>query len=226
MEDTPIETRYISVTGEAEVKTEPDQVIIAFGVQTLNKQLGQAKEENDDIVKKLFAFAKDQGIKSDDIQTDFISIEPEHVKFENRYEFIGYYVRKSVVILLNDLSLLETILSTALELGVNYVHRVSFQTTKLKEFRDQARDIAIKAARVKAKALSQGLSLKLGKPLSIEEEMNRVYSWNSSLWGSNTLYMSQNMSIARGSGSLESGESIAAGLISITASVKVKFEIE
>jgi len=45
--------RLITVTGDAEVKVVPDEVIITLGVETDNKDLNVAKTENDDKIKKL-----------------------------------------------------------------------------------------------------------------------------------------------------------------------------
>ncbi len=226
MKNTQIENRFVAVLGEAEVKTSPDEVVVAFGVETVDKDISQAKKDNDDIVKSMITLAKEQGINSDHIQTDYLDIEPKHTRFEYKYEFLGYYVRKSIVITLKDIAQLENILTDALEIGVNYVHEISFQTTKLKKFRNEARSLAIKAAQAKAEALSRELNLKVGKPLSIEEETSGVRSGNISWWGSGYHDRSQTMVIRRDGSDLDSGESIAPGQIAVKARVKVKFEIE
>ena len=168
MEDIQLGTRFIAVIGEAEIMATPDEAVAAFGVETVNNDLNKAKEENDEIVNRLISTTKELGINSSDIQTDYLEIEPKHEWFENRYEFLGYYVRKSIVITIKDTSQLEKILTAALEIGVNHVHDIKFQTTKLKGLRDKARSLAIKAAQAKAEALSQDLNLKIGKPLSID----------------------------------------------------------
>ena len=225
MEDIQLGTRFIAVIGEAEIMATPDEAVAAFGVETVNNDLNKAKEENDEIVNRLISTTKELGINSSDIQTDYLEIEPKHERFENRYEFLGYYVRKSIAITIKDTSQLEKILTAALEIGVNHVHDIKFQTTKLKGLRDKARSLAIKAAQAKAEALSQDLNLKVGKPLSIEEEISGVRLRNNSWWGSHYRVRSQNMAIFRDGDGLESSGSIAPGQIAVGAKIKVRFEI-
>ena len=142
--------RLITVTGDAEVRVVPDEVILNLGVETWSKDLKAAKTENDQRVQKILQLAKTFGIESKHVQTDYISIEP---RYEDQWEhrnFIGYFVRKTVAITLRDTSRFEALLSRALEAGADYVHGVQFRTTDLRKHRDQARALAIKAAREKA----------------------------------------------------------------------------
>ena len=62
----PPARRGITVSGDAEVKVVPDQVILTLAVETLDKDLLLAKKQNDDRVKKVLAVA-----------TQF-KIEPKH----------------------------------------------------------------------------------------------------------------------------------------------------
>ena len=163
------ERRLITVTGDAEVRVVPDEVILTLGVETWNKQLSIAKKENDQRTQKIIKIAKEHKIEEKHIQTDFLSIDP---RYEDSYEhkkFIGYFVRKSIVITVRDISKFESILSDMLEKGANYVHGVQFRTTELRRHRDQARSLAIKAAREKAIALAKELRQRVGEPYKIQE---------------------------------------------------------
>ena len=48
---------------------------------------------------------------------------------------------------LKDISKYEDVLSGVLESGANYVEGIEFRTTELRKYRDQARVMAIKAAK-------------------------------------------------------------------------------
>ena len=50
--------RMITVTGNAEVKVVPDEVILTFGVETSALDLSAAKTENDERTAKILAVAK------------------------------------------------------------------------------------------------------------------------------------------------------------------------
>jgi len=72
------EPRLITVTGEAEVRVVPDEVILTLGVETWDKNLDTAKRRNDEIVKKVLALAAEYGNPPEDVQTDYIGIEPRY----------------------------------------------------------------------------------------------------------------------------------------------------
>lgn len=221
------EPRLITVTGDADVQVIPDEVILTVGVETWDRSLGAAKSRNDERVKKLLALARDFKIKPQHVQTDQISIEPRYKDGYEKSDFIGYFVRKSVEFTLKDISRFEDLLTGVLQSGANYVHGIQFRTTSLRKYRDQARALAIKAAREKASDLAKDLGQKVGKPHSIREENSGWWSWYNSWWGSRWGGgMSQNVSQGA-SGASSSGEgSFAPGQITVNARVSVSFELE
>ncbi|MBW2039328.1 MAG: SIMPL domain-containing protein [Deltaproteobacteria bacterium] len=221
--------RLITVTGDAEVRVAPDEVILTFGVETWDKDLAIAKRQNDKWVQKVLALAKKYKIEPKHVQTDHISIEPRYKDGYTRENFIGYFVRKTIVFRLRDISKFEDLLSSALEAGANYVHGVQFRTTKLREYRDQARALAIRAAKEKAKDLAKELGQKIGKPHTIREEHSGWWHWYNSWWGSRWgggRRMAQNVMQNVSGGPLETGSSIALGQISVNARVRVSFELK
>ena len=48
----------ITVNGEAVVKVQPDQIIITFGIETWDKNIMAAKQENNEILKKAVVVIK------------------------------------------------------------------------------------------------------------------------------------------------------------------------
>lgn len=225
--DNPAPTGSITVSGSAEVKVVPDEVIIILGVETSDKDLLTAKAQNDERIKNLIALAKSYNIAPGDIQTDYIGIEPRYQDSYQQREFIGYFVRKTIVFTLKDLSKFEDLFTGALQAGANYVQGIDFRTTELRKHRDEARDLAIKAAQEKATALAQALGQKPLRPTSINEN---GYYWGSSYgswWGSRYgPAQSQNISQSSGGGAPASDDStIALGQISVTAMVSVTFDL-
>ena len=220
------EPPLITVTGDAEVRVIPDEVVITLGVETWNKDLTLAKNENDRRTQAVINAAKNQKVAEKHIQTDYLSIEP---RYKNQYEhrsFIGYFVRKSIVITLKDTGRFEKMIAGLLETGANYVHGVQFRTTELRKYRDQARSLAIKAAREKAVALAGELDRQIGKPYKIQEYPSGWYSYYNSWWGGR--YggaMAQNV-IQNTGGASETDGSIALGQIKVNAKVTVSFELE
>ena len=165
-------------------------------------------------------------IEEKHIQTDFLSIDPRYKDSYEHKKFIGYFVRKSIVITVRDISKFESILGDVLEKGANYVHGVQFRTTELRKHRDQARSLAIRAAREKAIALAKELRQRVGEPYKIQEHPSGWWSWYNSWWGGRWRgAMAQNVIQNVGSPS-ETDGSIALGQIKVNAKVTVSFELE
>lgn len=213
--------RGISVTGDAEMKVAPDQVILTLAVETLDKDLLLAKKQNDDRVKKVLAVTSQFKIESKHVQTEQISIDPRYSDYSSKRTFEGYAVRKTIVICLKDLARFEDVLTELLKAGTNSVPGIEFQSTELRKHRDQARLMATKAAREKAVAIAGELGAKVGKPHSISENSVNVYG---SRGGYN---MNAQNAVSEGSGAADtSSTGFAPGQISIRASVTVDFDLD
>ena len=220
-QDTP---RTISVSGDAEVRVEPDEVIITLGVETVDMELAKAKSENDRLAAAVIAMAKMHDVEAKHIQTGHISIEPRYEYEYERRNFLGYFVRKTVVVTLRDLDEFEAFLSDALEAGTNYVHGIEFRTTELRKHRDEARRLALIAAKEKAEAMAGVLDQKIGQPRSIDEGYSQWFSPYSSWWGSfGGGRMAQNVVQNQGGGQGDSPT--MPGQIAVNASVRVTFEL-
>lgn len=221
------DARLITVTGEAEVNVVPDEVILTLGVETSNRQLRLAKNANDEIVKKVFAAAQGRGVAAKDIQTDYISIEPRYRDSYEQRDFVGFFVRKTVVITLRDVAKFEDLLSDVLDAGVNYVHGIQFRTTELRKHRDQARSLALQAAREKAVAMAKELGQTVGQPAAITEEQNNWWSGYGAWWGGSYAgAMTQNVIQNAGNAPVFAEGALAPGQIRVTARVTVSFELE
>ncbi len=210
----------INVTGDAEIKVAPDEVILILGVETGDKNMQVAKNQNDERVKRVIAMTKEFGIDSKYVQTNQIQIEPRYEGASTKYNFIGYFIYKTIVITLKDVDKFESVYSAALVAGVTHVEGIQFRTTELRKYRDQARALAIKAAQEKASAMAGELGQKIGEPQSIREDYNGWWSWYNPRWGSP---MTQNV-VQNAGGRTPSEEStFAPGQISVTSSVSVGF---
>ena len=222
--------RSISVTGQAEVRVTPSTVNVIFGVETLDKALSPAKSENDRRVQAVVQGIRSLGVEAKDIQTDYIRVEPRYDDLAVGTVLRHYTVRKSIAVTLRDVSRFEQVLSGALENGATHVINVQFLTSELRKHRDEARARAIHAAREKAVALAGELNARVGKVVTIQEHGGGA-PWdfyNNTWWGARygNAGMNQVSIQAGGAGGEPSGDAIALGLIGVTASVTVSFELE
>src|SRR6266566_1546269 len=157
----------ISVEGESVVYVKPDRVVIRLGVETQDKDLVLAKQKHNTLVKNVLTAVKQHAVPEREIQSD-LSIEP---RWDNHSgsNFLGYVVRTSLVVTLTDSTLLETIVTKVLQAGVNRFDGIEFQTAALKQYREQARELALKAAKEKAEKMAAVLGQSIGAPIFISE---------------------------------------------------------
>src|SRR5580765_1985091 len=131
--------RLITVSGNAAVRVAPDQVTITLGVETWHADLVAAKAENEQRVKDMIAAVGKHGVPSNDVQTDYISIEVEHKdEHDARGHSVGrsvkgHWVRRSAVVTLRTPSKFEALLTSVVEAGANHVHGIAFETTELRK---------------------------------------------------------------------------------------------
>jgi len=213
----------VSVTGDAEIKVIPNQVVVSLGVETRDRNLAVARVQNDNAVRSVLdAIARFQ-IDATDVQTDFIQV---NIRYQSSAETVvdHYVVEKSIAITVKDISKFEPLLSAVLEAGANHIYNVEFMTTDLRKYRDQARALATKAAIEKANDLAAAAGLKVvGKPMNVSSYSYGGGSWYGRLHNMG-VNVSQNVYQAGDRGSAEG--TIALGKISVTASVSMNFRIE
>ncbi|MDR3456333.1 MAG: SIMPL domain-containing protein [Verrucomicrobiae bacterium] len=224
----------ISLSGSAEVKVAPDEIMLNVAVETRSATLEPARLENDQKIAAVLAFLKQSKIKDKDIQMDYINIQPDY-NYDNslsqsHVKPLAYIVRKNLEIRLVDVAGFQNILTGLLTNGVNYVNGIDFRTTQLRKYRDQARGMAIRAAKEKAQALTSELGAKLGKVTSINA--NDYSGYYGNYWGMNRGFNGfnnaiQNQTAATGGGASDAPEdTFAVGQISVSATVNVSFLIE
>ncbi len=214
----------ITVTGSAQVLVPPDEVVLTLGVETSDMVMAAAKRQNDEIIQRVLAITQKYNIAPGHVQTDYVAIEPRYSSAATKANFIGYFVRKTVEIRLSDISKFESLYGDVLEAGVNYVQGVSFRTTQLRKYRDQARAMAIQAAQEKAAALASGVGQATGRVIMIHEDSSNWFGSYSSWWQPGGA-MFQNAVQNSGGGQFTEEGTLAPGQISITAGGTVEFEL-
>lgn len=216
--------RLITVGGSGEVRVPPDEIVITLGVETSSLQLMTARAENDDRIDAMKKAAASRGVRPEHLKTDYLNIEPRYRDEHTATGFIGYFVRRTLVITVRDVGTFETLLSDVLQVGATHVHDIEFHTTELRRHRDAAREMAIKAAREKAEALAGQLGQRIGVPHSVTES-GGWYWTTSGRWGNRwSGGTSQNsMQSAPSAGQMDSA--LAPGLISVIGQVMVSFEL-
>lgn len=221
----------VSVSGSAEVKVVPDEIRLSVAVESRSDSLEPARVDNDNKTAAAQAFLKESGVPERDVKTDFISVQPDYDHSRSRVTPAAYIVRKSIEIKLTNTMAFQSIVTGLLTNGVNVVDGVDFRTTQLRKYRDEARAMAVRAAKEKAKAMTDELGVKLGRPYNINANDNSYYwgGWNRySNVGFNGNSYIQNVGSSGSSGGAadNANDAFAVGQISVNATVNISFLIE
>jgi uncharacterized protein YggE len=215
------EQHLITVNGEAVIYAIPDKVMLNFGIETWDYNIAVAKKKNNDIMKKAISAIKECGVPQKEIQTDYLSIEPHYKNDYQKKSFLGYFVRNSMAVTINDPAKVEELVERLLQAGIESIDGIDFQTTEFKKYREQARELALKAAREKAEKMAAVLGQGIGVPIQISEGYS---GWSG--WRPNRQAMTQNVIQEVSNGGGEIPGTIALGKISIRANVTVVFELK
>lgn len=220
-------SRSVRVSGTAVINVAPDRALIQLGVQSNGRTPEVVEAVNSTAIQKVIGSLRGLGVDSKDIATDWYIIEPIYEDYNALY-IKGYRINNIIAITLRDVSRTSQVISAALSAGANQVVNVDLYTSELRKYRDQARDLAMKAAAEKARALAQAVGTQTGCVLTISEDSWSSYNgwWygrNQNQWTQNTV---QNVAPAGGSAASVDAETISLGQISVRSEVGVTFSLE
>ena len=205
--------RGVTTTGTAEISVVPDLVLLQVGVENQSPRARTAKAAADATSRKILAALKDLGIDSKDIQTAYLSLQPQF-DYRKGMQISYFSAEQSLTVKLRDISKIDDVLDALIKAGGNRVDGIEYQSSELRKYRDQARDEAVKAAHEKAEALAKAVGQQIGKAISIEEERPQLYSPYSNV------AFEAGMSRAKAR-----GPSTSPGQMKVNASVTVTFDL-
>ena len=221
---TNVDPPLITVTGQAEVRVPPDEVVFTLAVENVDKDMVMASKRTDDSVRQILAIARKNSVKPEDVQTSQISVQPKYNTDDLPYEsrdkvkrvLIGYEVSKTVAIRLREISRFDDLLTDVLRAGITRLSNMQFMDSQIRKHRDEARRMAIRAAKEKAMLLAGEIGQSIGPAYSITE-------YTPEYRASGTYQ--QNATTTEG-GVSENESAVAPGSLSITAQVTVRFRLQ
>jgi uncharacterized protein YggE len=218
-------TGSITVSGSSAIRVEPDRVVVVFGIETFARSTRASQSQNDRLSRAVLAAIRDAGVPERYIATSEFTIQPRYDDYD-RHVISGYAARNTVAVTLRNVDELENILVVALDAGATTVDGIEFSTTTLRELRDRARDMAIKAALEKAEAMASSAGVALGHVTNIHEDAWHYgyFGW----WGGNRQWTNvQNVvqEIASEGGLMLEDGSLSLGQIVVRAQVGLTAQI-
>ena len=216
--------RSITVNGESSIYVAPDEVVISVGVETAGAKIDAAKRENDQRSRTLLDAIKALGVEAKHIQTAEVNLEIDYDTNGPARVVKGYVARREYTVTVKDPKKTEAIVDACLTSGANLLLGIEYRTTELRKHRDEARRLAVKAAKEKAELLAGELGERVGRARSVSEGSFGYYGWQGAR-GRGAGYMTQNSFQVQDGGAGVAGETIPIGQIAITAHVSVTFDL-
>lgn len=167
--------RLVSVTGEGEVKAQPDMAYVTLGVEARKPTLAAARAEVTAAVDRLLALTRDLRIDPKFVDSTQLQVRPEYTwnEKESKQVLQGYFVSRQLEIELRDLERLGPLLERAVTAGANQVGGARLDSSRRKELEREALALAVDDARADADTLARAAGVKLGpvQTLSVASAM-------------------------------------------------------
>lgn len=161
--------RSVSVSGQGEVRAEPDRALVSLGIESRKPTLQEARGEVDEGVKAVLKLTRDLKIDSKFVRTTRVQVQPEYDwNNEGRdRRLLGYYVARQVEIDVRQLEQLGTLLEKAFAAGVNQIGDPQLDSSQRRDLERQAMSKAVADARLNAETLAKAAGSKVGAPRTI-----------------------------------------------------------
>ena len=221
-------SRSVQVSGTAVIYVTPDRALIQLGVQSNGATPDETRNANAKEIQQVINAVQALGVEAKDIATDYYIVYPVYEDY-NSLVIKGYRIDNTVSITLKDVSLADDVIVAALKAGANEVQDVQFYTSQLRLYRDQARDLAVKAAGEKAQALAGAAGAQAGCVLSVNENTWSHYygTWRggrqAALWAQN---VAMNTSPSQEAPALSEDSPISLGQIVVQAEVRASYSLK
>ena len=180
----------ISVSGQAEVDSAPDVATFSFTVKETATTTEDAQEVISEKMSKILDALDELDIAEEDIKTDSYTMYPkyEYVKVaqaepeialdgtryfpgnDRKQVQVGFDVSQQVSLKIRDFDQVPGALTAFGNLGVENLNGPNFQIDDPSALEEEAKKMAIRDAKEKAKRLTDELGVRLGKIVSFNEE--------------------------------------------------------
>lgn len=202
--------RQITVTGTGQVAAAPDMATITLGVTNEAAEAADAMAATSQAVSAILDQLSGKGIADRDMQTQQFSIHPVWSNRGNGSDgtskITGFQASNMVMVRIRDLDKLGSILDAVIADGANNFNSLQFSVQDPDPLMEQAQKAAVADAMARAELLTSAAKVSLGPVLSISEHGG----------GGRPMPMAAMR---------ESSGPIAAGEVTINASVTMVFQI-
>ncbi len=156
--------RTLTVTGNGEIKVDPDRASIYIGVHTEDPDAKAAVSKNTAQTTQVIDALKAMGIDPKDIQTSNYSVYPQqNYGPDNQVKGTTFMVDNTVNVTVRDLNKLGDILSEAANVGANNISGIQFDLSNKDTAMNDARSQAIAQGKQIATEMAKAAGVTLGE---------------------------------------------------------------
>ena len=150
---------FVRATGEATITARPDRAQISIGVINQAPTAQAASAANATQTTQVIDAIKRTLGAGGELKTNGYSISPQYQYTNGRAPKItGYQASNTVLIIVNDLSLLGKVIDAASDSGANNINGISFSLKDDTDARNRALSEATQKARSAAEAIAKALN--------------------------------------------------------------------
>ena len=214
------EMNILSSSGTASINAEPDLAVFSLAVETENKLLTKALQDNTDKARKVMTEIKKLIGKEDSIKTTGFNVNPiyNYDNKERKSVLSGYRVTNMLNVKTKKIADVGKIIDSAISSGVNRADNLDFIVENKGKYSSDLLKKAAEEARQKANATAQALNLCI-------IGINRV-STNFSDEAISPYYRGTFSTMEMKSSADGAAPPIEAGEVKLNATVSVDFIIE
>ena len=167
----------VYVFGSALIHVAPDSATIRVAVSRLEELPKGAFSKAHIGARAVHDYLKSEGIN--EVRSSRITLAQDFQYSGGVRKFSGYEAKIGYSLVVRDLDLVEDILTGLIDAGANELASVTFETSRLREVREEARKRAIAAARAKAEVYATASGIALGNVVLIEDVNPEVLTGRS-----------------------------------------------
>jgi len=161
----------VTVTGEANLKAQPDVAVIVLSVVTQDQAALKAQQENARKSDAVMRAVKETAEQDAETKTSDYSLQPQYDYRANELpKIIGYDARNTVSVTTADLNGVGKVIDAASRAGANSVESVSFMLRENSPARGQTLATATRQAIEKSESIARAMG---GRVVRVLEEQER-----------------------------------------------------
>ncbi|HXQ64002.1 MAG TPA: SIMPL domain-containing protein [Steroidobacteraceae bacterium] len=161
--------RVLSVSGEGEVRAQPDRAIVTLGILSREPTLEAARAGANRVMTALLKLTRELGIAEPLVHSTRLSVNPEYTwnepKRENR--LVAYSVRRQLQVELRNLDRVGELVEKGITAGANVVGEPLLDSSQRHELEREALARAVADARQNAAVVAKALDASVGAPRSV-----------------------------------------------------------